>query len=192
MTSLADLRRRSHSLDTRCNNDKLDCQRKNSGRKGGNVDIVGVRGASSLPTSPCTASGPPTAPMAMQMWHQRQLCTLKWNFPQWSTTKIDDAPFCKFCVASNHTTTQCPAIPLHLRAQLSNTRHYKRPTLLRRTQRIQPNGFRGQRAPRGDNSTSKEIQLVAGANNYRSVLQGRPAARQSFASASRMQYAVEY
>lgn len=99
----------------------------------------------------------------MPIWHQQQKRTPCMLSRPSSTKTIDDTPFCSFCVAASHRTTQCRAIPLYIRGKLINTR-IANLTLPTRPRRTPPNGDQGSSPRRCNCSTLNTLESTTAAN----------------------------
>lgn len=122
-TSLTRLRRGSHRADTTHNKVKQGNRRRNSGHKGIDVYNVEASGSSSISTSLRTGSQAPIFLLALPTWLQNRT-----SIPELYFRHLD-APSCRFCLVANLLTTQCPAIPLQIRAKLINTSEMSLQTL---------------------------------------------------------------
>lgn len=99
-------------------------QGEDTGHRVSNVNNINSNSLLSIKQSRKNSSSfrscsPPTIMITGQLQPQR--AAQSFSLPS-SATSIDDAPFCRFCLANNLVTTQYPSILLQLSATLINTR----------------------------------------------------------------------
>lgn len=164
-TSSTKLQHRLHRSDSPQSTDKADNRRRNSGRRGGNANSNGASGSSSMVSSPQTTSKTSPVPTVMPIRNQQPARTRQSFSPPISMKTICVAPFCRFYLATNNQTMQCPAISPHIRAKLINTREANFPTLWRRPRGSVPSGYQGCFPQQGGSLTASTQQASAATNN---------------------------
>lgn len=80
----------------------------------------------------------------MPVWQQYPQRTQRSFLPSSSTTSINEAPFCQFCLASNLQATQCPEIAPQLSTTLINTHEANLSSMARQPQWCPSSSYCGQ------------------------------------------------